>query len=81
MKFELRLLKPTEKCLSNNNFLSGPVWLAAFSAQKRQKEMSIRKVVGASTTDFAALLSKDFFRLILVAILISFPLSWRAMNL
>jgi len=55
--------------------------LAAFSAQKRQKEMSIRKVVGASTLNIASLLSKDFFKLILVAILISFPLSWWAMNM
>jgi putative ABC transport system permease protein len=55
--------------------------LAAFSAQKRQKEMSIRKVVGASTTDIATLFSKDFFRLILMAILISFPFSWWAMNM
>ncbi len=54
--------------------------LAAFSAQKRQKEMSIRKVVGASTTDIVTLLSKDFFKLILIAMLISFPLSWWAMN-
>lgn len=54
--------------------------LAAFSAQKRQKEMSIRKVIGASTGDIAALLSKDFLKLILFAVLISFPLSWWAMN-
>jgi ABC-type antimicrobial peptide transport system permease subunit len=55
--------------------------LAAFSAQKRQKEMSIRKVVGASLTDIATLLSKDFFKLILVAVIIAFPLSWWAMNM
>ena len=55
--------------------------LAAFAAQKRQREMSIRKVVGASATNIAALLSKDFLKLILVAIIISFPLSWWAMNL
>ena len=54
--------------------------LAAFTAQKRQKEMSIRKVIGASTGDIAALLSKDFLKLILIAVLISFPLSWWAMN-
>ncbi|MBS1933777.1 MAG: ABC transporter permease, partial [Bacteroidetes bacterium] len=48
--------------------------LAAFSAQKRQKEMSIRKVVGASTSDIATLLSKDFFQLIILSMLIAFPL-------
>lgn len=54
--------------------------LAAFSAQKRQKEMSIRKVIGASATDIAALLSTDFLKLILTAVGIAVPLSWWAMN-
>jgi putative ABC transport system permease protein len=54
--------------------------LAAFSAQKRQKEMSIRKVIGASSTDIATLLSKDFLELVAVAMLISTPISWWAMN-
>lgn len=54
--------------------------LAAFAAQKRQKEMSIRKVVGASTSDIAGLLSKEFFKLVLLAVIISFPLSWWIMN-
>jgi putative ABC transport system permease protein len=54
--------------------------LAAFSAQKRQKEMSIRKVVGASVADIALLFSGDFFKLILAATLIAFPLSWWVMN-
>jgi putative ABC transport system permease protein len=54
--------------------------LAAFSAQKRQKEMSIRKVIGASSTDIAVLLSKDFLELVAVAMLISIPISWWAMN-
>lgn len=54
--------------------------LAAFSAQKRQKEMSIRKVIGASSTDIAMLLSTEFVKLVLVAMLISVPLSWWAMN-
>jgi ABC-type antimicrobial peptide transport system permease subunit len=54
--------------------------LAAFSAQKRQKEMSIRKVAGASSLNIAALLSKDFLNLIMIAVIISFPLSWWIMN-
>ena len=54
--------------------------LSAFSAQKRQKEMSIRKVTGASSLDIAALLSKDFLNLIMIAVIISFPLSWWVMN-
>ena len=54
--------------------------LAAFSAQKRQKEMSIRKVVGASATNILLLFSQGFLKLILLAVLISFPLSWWIMN-
>jgi ABC-type antimicrobial peptide transport system permease subunit len=54
--------------------------LAAFTAQKRQKEIGIRKVVGASVNSLAFLLSKDFLKLIIIALLIAFPLSWWAMN-
>lgn len=54
--------------------------LAAFTAQRRQKEIGIRKVVGASVADIAAMLSKDFLKLVLLAILIAFPLAWWAMN-
>jgi putative ABC transport system permease protein len=54
--------------------------LAAFTAQKRQKEIGIRKVVGASVNNIAMLLSKDFIKLVLIAILLAFPLAWWAMN-
>lgn len=54
--------------------------LAAFTAQKRQKEIGIRKVVGASASNIAALLSKDFLKLVLIAVLIAFPLAWWAMR-
>jgi putative ABC transport system permease protein len=54
--------------------------LAAFTAQRRQKEIGIRKVVGASVTDITGMLSKDFLKLVLVAVLIAFPVSWWAMN-
>ena len=54
--------------------------LAAFNAQRRQKEISIRKVVGASVKDVVILLSKDSLALVLLAALISFPLSWWAMH-
>jgi len=54
--------------------------LAAFTAQKRQKEIGIRKVVGASVKDITLMLSKEFFRLTLIAVLIAFPLAWWAMN-
>jgi putative ABC transport system permease protein len=54
--------------------------LALFSAESRTKEIGIRKVLGASVTSIAALLSKDFIRLVLVAILIASPIAWYCMN-
>jgi putative ABC transport system permease protein len=54
--------------------------LAAFTAQKRQKEIGIRKVIGATTANIVGLLSKDFLMLILLAMFISLPLSWWTIN-
>jgi ABC-type antimicrobial peptide transport system permease subunit len=54
--------------------------LAAFMAQKRQKEIGIRKVVGASVTQIASLLSKEFLLLVGIAIAIAFPLAWLVMH-
>ncbi len=54
--------------------------LAAFTAEKRTKEIGIRKVLGASVTGITALLSKDFLKLVLVAVLVASPLAWYAMN-
>ncbi len=54
--------------------------LAAFTAQKRKKEIGIRKVVGASAPDVVVLLSKDFLRLVLLAILIAFPVAGWSMH-
>ncbi len=54
--------------------------LAAFTAQRRQKEIGIRKVVGASVSGIAAMLSVDFLKLVLIALLIAIPVSWWAAN-
>jgi hypothetical protein len=54
--------------------------LAAFTAQKRRKEIGIRKVIGASVNDITLMLSKDFLKLVLIAVLIAFPVAWWAMN-
>lgn len=54
--------------------------LAAFTAQRRQKEISIRKAVGASVGNITFLLSKDFIQLVLISIVVAFPLSWLMMN-
>ncbi len=54
--------------------------LAAFTTQRRRKEIGIRKVIGATAGNIVVLLSTDFLKLILVALLIAFPLSWLLMN-
>ncbi len=54
--------------------------LAAFSAEQRQKEIGIRKVLGASVTGIVALLSKDFLKLVIIAMLIATPLAWYGMH-
>jgi putative ABC transport system permease protein len=54
--------------------------LAAFSAEQRNKEIGIRKVLGASVPNLAALLSKDFLKLVAVSFLIATPISVWAMG-
>jgi len=54
--------------------------LAAFSAEQRKKEIGIRKVLGASVSGLVGLLSKDFLKLVGIAILIATPVAWWAMN-
>ena len=54
--------------------------LATFMAQQRTKEIGVRKVLGASVVSIAVLLSKDFLKLVLIAIVIASPIAWYAMN-
>jgi putative ABC transport system permease protein len=54
--------------------------LAAFAAEQRTKEIGVRKVLGASVANVATLLSQDFFKLVLLANLIAWPLAYLAMN-
>ncbi|KAA2240690.1 FtsX-like permease family protein [Chitinophaga agrisoli] len=54
--------------------------LATFTAQQRVKEIGIRKVLGASVPGILALLSRDFIRLILIAVMIAVPIAWYAMS-
>jgi predicted permease len=54
--------------------------LAAFTAQKRRKEIGIRKIVGASVSSITTMLSKDFLILVSISLLIAFPVSWWLMN-
>jgi putative ABC transport system permease protein len=54
--------------------------LSAYTASQRIKEIGIRKVLGASVPDITKMLSTDFLKLILIAIVIASPLAWWAMN-
>ena len=54
--------------------------LATFTAEQRRKEIGIRKVLGASVSGLVALLSKDFLRLVIIAVIIASPLAWYAMH-
>ncbi len=58
----------------------GLLGLATYSAVQRTKEIGVRKVLGAEVSSIALLLSKDFLKLVLLAILIATPFSWYAMN-
>lgn len=54
--------------------------LAAYLSERRMKEMSIRKILGAAVWQIVGLLSKDFVRLVLIAIVVASPLAWLGMN-
>jgi len=54
--------------------------LAAFTAQKRKKELGIRKVIGASVLQLTYMLSKEFLVLVMLAICIAFPLVYLGMH-
>ncbi|GAB3936467.1 ABC transporter permease [Larkinella terrae] len=54
--------------------------LATFTAEQRTKEISVRKVLGASVASIVALLSKDFLKLVLLALLLAAPVAWWAMS-
>ena len=54
--------------------------LASFITHLRAKEVSVRKVLGASVQSLWLLLTRDFIKLVGVAILISIPISWFLLN-
>ena len=54
--------------------------LAAFTAEQRVKEIGIRKVLGATIANITTLISKDFVKLVCIAIIIATPVSLMAMN-
>jgi putative ABC transport system permease protein len=54
--------------------------LASYTTETRTKEIGIRKVLGASGVNIGLMLSKDFIKLVLIAIMIAFPLAWLVLN-
>ncbi|CAG5000192.1 hypothetical protein DYBT9275_02412 [Dyadobacter sp. CECT 9275] len=54
--------------------------LSAFMAEQRTKEIGVRKVLGATVAGVVGLLSRDFLKLILIAIVIASPIAWYSMN-
>jgi len=58
----------------------GLLGLATYATQQRIREISIRKILGASVSQIIQMLSKDFLKLVLLASLIAFPFAWWAMH-
>lgn len=54
--------------------------LAAYTAERRTREIGIRKVLGASVAGITSLLSRDFLQLVIISCVVAFPLAWWAMS-
>ena len=54
--------------------------LAAYTAERRRKEVGIRKVLGASTESVVLLLSRDFITLVVISLFIASPVAWIFMD-
>lgn len=54
--------------------------LSTFMAEQKSKEIGIRKVLGASIQSIVGLMTKNFLRLVLIALIIAIPLGWYMMN-
>lgn len=58
----------------------GLLGLAAYTAQVRTREIGVRKVLGASVGNITAMLSADFLKLVIIAIVIAIPAAWYLMS-
>ena len=58
----------------------GLLGLSAFMAEQRTREIGVRKVLGASLSSVVVLLSREFLKLVVIAIVLACPLAWYFMN-
>jgi putative ABC transport system permease protein len=58
----------------------GLLGLAAYAAERRKKELGIRKVLGATVQELVVLLSKGFIKLVLISLVVASPVAWYFMN-
>jgi putative ABC transport system permease protein len=82
-KSEMRTARLIEACTLLAVLIAclGLFGLATFTAEQRTKEIGVRKVLGASVSNIVTLLSKEFLKLVLIAIVIASPIAWYVMNL
>jgi ABC-type antimicrobial peptide transport system permease subunit len=59
---------------------TGLLAMVLLITQQRTKEIGVRKVLGATVQNISVLISKDFLRLVFIAVLIASPISWLMMN-
>jgi len=67
-------------CLSILVACLGLLGLSIYTAERRIKEIGIRKVLGATVTGIVTMLSKEFIKLVIIGAVIAFPLAWWAMH-
>lgn len=67
-------------CLSIIVACLGLFGLSMYTAERRTKEIGIRKVLGASVQNLVGLLSKEFIKLVFISVILAFPMGWWAMN-
>jgi putative ABC transport system permease protein len=67
-------------CLSIIVACLGLFGLSVYTAERRTREIGIRKVLGATVQSIVSMISKEFVKLVFVAAIVAFPLAWWAMN-
>lgn len=67
-------------CIAIGIACMGLLGLSSYNVLQRAKEIGIRKVFGASVMNIAYMISKDFVRLILIAVMLAIPVTWWIMQ-